>query len=149
MSFCRKAPRSKTKITIGSPTAEQGWPAARGGRTPASKRLGWGLDSPSGVWRGWLGGNRLRRWSAARETADGRGGRNSGELAGRPTNACARERPGVCVEAKVELGLKQRRWLAGRTGELGAAATADAGERRGETPEQSEGGGVAWGVGGA
>jgi hypothetical protein len=27
-----------------------------------------------------------------REAADGRGGRNAGELAGRPTNACARER---------------------------------------------------------
>jgi hypothetical protein len=57
--------------------------------------------------------------------------------------------PGVRVEAKVELGLEQRRWMAGRTGELGAAATADAGERRGEAPEQCEGGGVAWGVGGA
>jgi hypothetical protein len=56
---------------------------------------------------------------------------------------------GVCVEARVELGLEQRRWMAGRTGELGAAATADAGERRGAAPEQCEGGGVAWGVGGA
>jgi hypothetical protein len=55
--------------------------------------------------------------------------------------------PGVRVEAKVELGLKQRRWMVGCTGELGAAA--GAGERRGEAPEQCEGGGVAWGVGGA
>jgi hypothetical protein len=57
--------------------------------------------------------------------------------------------PGVCVEAWVELGLEQRRWMAGRTGELGAAAMADAGERRGAAPEQCEGGGVVWGVGGA
>jgi hypothetical protein len=49
----------------------------------------------------------------------------------------------------VELRLEQRRWMAGRTGELSAAATADAGERRGAAPEQCEGGGVAWGVGGA
>jgi hypothetical protein len=56
---------------------------------------------------------------------------------------------GVRVEARVELALEQRRWMAGRTGELGAAATADAGERRGAAPEQCEGGGVAWGVGGA
>jgi hypothetical protein len=47
----------------------------------------------------------------------------------------------------VELGLEQRRWMAGRTGELGAAA-ADAGEQRGAAPEQCERGGVAWGVGG-
>jgi hypothetical protein len=53
------------------------------------------------------------------------------------------------VEAKVELGLEQRRWLVGRTGELGAAVTAVAGERRGEAPEQCEGRGVVWGVGGA
>jgi hypothetical protein len=39
--------------------------------------------------------------------------------------------PGVRVEARVELGLEQRRWMAVRTGVLGAAATADAGERRG------------------
>jgi hypothetical protein len=98
MSFCRQAPRSKTKIAIKSPAAEQGWPAARGGRTPASKRLGWGLDSPSVDWRGWLGGRRLRRWSAERGAADGRGGRNASELAGRPTNARARERSrGACV----------------------------------------------------
>jgi hypothetical protein len=92
MSFCRKAPRSKTKITIGSSAAEQGWPAATGGRTPASEWLGWGLDSPSGVWRGWLGGKRLWRRSAAWEAAVGRGGRNAGELAVRPANARARER---------------------------------------------------------
>jgi hypothetical protein len=97
MSFCRKVPLSKTKITIGSPTAEQGWPAARGGRTPASEWLGWGLDSPSGVWRGWLGGTRLRRWSEARDAAVGRGGRNAGELAVWPANARARERSrGAC-----------------------------------------------------
>jgi hypothetical protein len=89
-----------------SPAAARGRPAARDGRTPTSKRLGWGLDSPSVDWRGWLGGNRLRRWSAAREAADGRGGRNAGELAGRPTNACAQERSRVRVEAKVELGLE-------------------------------------------
>jgi hypothetical protein len=57
--------------------------------------------------------------------------------------------PGVRVEAKVELGLEQRWWMVGRTGELGAAATAGAGEQCGEVPEQCEGGGVAWGVGGA
>jgi hypothetical protein len=91
MSFCRQALRSKTKIAIKSSAAAQGWPAARGGRTPASKRLGWGLDAPSVVWRGWLGGRRLRRWSAAWGAADGRGDRNAGELAGQPTNACARE----------------------------------------------------------
>jgi hypothetical protein len=93
MSFCKKDPRSKTKITIGSPAAEQGWPAARGGRTPAIKRLGSGLDSPSVDWWGWLGGKRSRRRSVAREAADGRGGRNAGELAVRPANACAREGP--------------------------------------------------------
>jgi hypothetical protein len=76
-----------------SPAAVRGRPAVRDGRTPASKRLGWGLDSPSVDWQGWLGGKRLRRWSAAREAADGRGGRNAGELAGRPTNACAQEGP--------------------------------------------------------
>jgi hypothetical protein len=57
--------------------------------------------------------------------------------------------PGVWVEAKVELGFEQRRWMVGRTGELGEAATAGAGQRRGEAPKQCEGGGVAWGVGGA
>jgi hypothetical protein len=56
---------------------------------------------------------------------------------------------GVRVEERVELRLEQRRWMAGRTGELSVAATADAGERRGAAPEQCEGGGVAWGVGGA
>jgi hypothetical protein len=50
--------------------------------------------------------------------------------------------PGVRVEASVELGLEQRRWMAGRTGELGAAATADTGERRGAALEQCKGGGV-------
>jgi hypothetical protein len=48
----------------------------------------------------------------------------------------------------VELGLEQRHWMAGRTGELGATATADAGERRGAAPEQCERGGVAWSIGG-
>jgi hypothetical protein len=48
----------------------------------------------------------------------------------------------------VELGFERRRWMAGRTGELGAAAAADAGERRGAAPEQCEHGGDAWGVGG-
>jgi hypothetical protein len=97
MAFCRKVPRPKTKITIGSPAAEQGWPAARGGRTPASEWLGWGLDSPSSVRRGWLGGKRLRRRPAAREAAVGRGGRNAGELAVRPANARAQERSrGAC-----------------------------------------------------
>jgi hypothetical protein len=42
----------------------------------------------------------------------------------------------VRVETKVELGLKKRRWMVGRTGELSAVATAGAGERRGEAPEQ-------------
>jgi hypothetical protein len=55
--------------------------------------------------------------------------------------------PGVRVEAKVDLGLEQRRWMAGRTGELGAAATAGAKGRHAAAPEQCEGGGVAWGVG--
>jgi hypothetical protein len=75
-----------------SPAVAQGRPAARDGRTPASKRLGWGLDSPSRDWRGWLGGKRLRRRSAAREAAVGRGGRNAGVQASRPANARARER---------------------------------------------------------
>jgi hypothetical protein len=56
--------------------------------------------------------------------------------------------PGVRAKVRVALGLEQRRWMAGRTGELGAAATADAGERRGAALEQCERGGVAWGVGG-
>jgi hypothetical protein len=75
-----------------SPAAARGRPAARDDWTPASKRLGWGLDSPSVDWRGWLGGKRLRRRSATREAAVGRGGRNAGELAVRPANARARER---------------------------------------------------------
>jgi hypothetical protein len=74
MSFCSKAPRSKTKITIGSPAAEQGWPAARDGRTPASERLGWGFELTLGHLVGLVqpeaapatvgsegGGGRLRR----------------------------------------------------------------------------------------
>jgi hypothetical protein len=93
MSFCRKDPRSKTKITIGSPEVEQGWPAARGGRTPASERLGWGLDSPSVAWCGQFGGKHLRRRSAAREAAVGRGDRNAGEQVSRPAKARAREGP--------------------------------------------------------
>jgi hypothetical protein len=93
MSFCSKAPRSKTKITIESPEAEQGWPAARDGRTPASERLGWGLDSPSVTWWGRFGRKRLRRRSAAREVAVGRGGRNVGEQVGWPVNTRAWEGP--------------------------------------------------------
>jgi hypothetical protein len=93
MSFCRKTPRSKTKITIGSPAAEQGWPAVRGGRSPASEQLGWGLDSPLVAWCGRLGGKQLRRRSAAREAAVGRGGCNAGEQASRPAKARAREGP--------------------------------------------------------
>jgi hypothetical protein len=92
----QKGPRSKTKITIGSPVAEQGWPAARGGRNPASERPGWGLDSPSVAWCDRFGGKSPRRRSAAREAVDGRGGRNAGELAVRPANACAREGPRGC-----------------------------------------------------
>jgi hypothetical protein len=57
--------------------------------------------------------------------------------------------PGVHVEAIVALELEWGRRTKGRTGELGAVATADAGERRSEAPEQCEGGGVVWGVGGA
>jgi hypothetical protein len=45
--------------------AARGRPAARDGRAPASKRLGWGLESPSGDWRGWFGGKRLWGRSAA------------------------------------------------------------------------------------
>jgi hypothetical protein len=70
--------------------AVRGRPAARDGWAPASKRLGWGLDSPSGDWRGWLGEKRLRQRSAAREAAVGRGDRNAGEQAGRPANARVR-----------------------------------------------------------
>jgi hypothetical protein len=72
---------------------EQGWPAARGGRTPASERLGWGLDLPSVAWCGWFGGKQLWRLSAAREVAVDRGGPNAGEQASRPVNARAREGP--------------------------------------------------------
>jgi hypothetical protein len=53
----------------------------------------------------------------------------------------------VQVDAKVGLGLEQRRWMVGRTGELNAATTAGAEERRGAAPEQCEGGGGAWGIG--
>jgi hypothetical protein len=67
---------------------------------------------------------------------------------GRPMRVCGSV-PGVRVEAKVELGLEQRQWMVGCTDELGEAATAGSGERRGEAPEQCEGGGIAWGVGGA
>jgi hypothetical protein len=56
---------------------------------------------------------------------------------------------GVQVDARVELGLEQRRWMVGRTSELHAAATAGVEEQRGAAPEQCEGGGVAWGIGGA
>jgi hypothetical protein len=91
MSFYSKAPRSKTEITIRSPAAEQGWPAARDGRTLASELLGWGLNSPSVTWWGWFGRKRLRQRSAAREAAVGRGGRNAVEPASRPANARARE----------------------------------------------------------
>jgi hypothetical protein len=90
MSFCRKAPRSKTEITIGSPAAEQGWPVARGGWTPASERLEWDLDSPSVAWWGCFGGKQLRRQPAAREAAVGH---NAGEQASRPAKARAREGP--------------------------------------------------------
>jgi hypothetical protein len=66
---------------------------ARKGRTPASERLGWDLDSPSVDWWGRFGRKRLRRRSAAREAAVGRGGRNAGEQAGRLANARTREGP--------------------------------------------------------
>jgi hypothetical protein len=93
MSCCSKPPRSKTGITIGTPEAEQGWPAARDGRTPASERLGWGLNSPSVAWCGRFGGKQLRRRSAGREAAVGHGGRNASEEASQPANARAREGP--------------------------------------------------------
>jgi hypothetical protein len=93
MSFCSKAPRKKNEITIGSPSVEQGWPAATDGRTPASEWLGWGLNSPSVTWWGRFGMKQLRRRSAAWEAAVGRVGRNAGEQAGRQINARAREGP--------------------------------------------------------
>jgi hypothetical protein len=93
MSFCSKAPRSKTRIAIRSSAAEQCWPAVREGRTPVSERLGWGLDSPSVDWWGRLGRKLLRRRSAARRAAVGRCGRNAGEQAVRPANGRAREGP--------------------------------------------------------
>jgi hypothetical protein len=86
--------------------------AARDGRAPASKRLGWGLDSPSGDWRGWLGGKRLRRRSAVREAAVDRGGRNAGEQESRPANARARECPrgagGGFRDARTRVGAMNR-----------------------------------------
>jgi hypothetical protein len=54
---------------------------------------------------------------------------------------------GGAGDANAELGLEQRRWMVGCTGELGAAATAGAGKRRGAAPEQMRGRGSAWGVG--
>jgi hypothetical protein len=39
-------------------------------------------------------------------------------------------------DAKAELGLEQRRWMVGCTGEHDAAATAGAEERRGAAPEK-------------
>jgi hypothetical protein len=74
---------------------EQGQPAAREDRTPASERPGWGLDSPSVDWWGRLRQKRLWRRSAARRAAVGHHGRNAGEQAGRPANARAREVPRV------------------------------------------------------
>jgi hypothetical protein len=53
----------------------------------------------------------------------------------------------VRVESSKALELEQGRWTAGRTGELYAAATADAEERRGAAPEQMRGRRGAWGVG--
>jgi hypothetical protein len=93
LDFYTQAPGKIPIFAERSPAAARGRPAARDDRTPASKRLGWGLDSPSGDWRGWLGGKRLRRRSAVREAAIGRGGRNAGELVVRPANARAREGP--------------------------------------------------------
>jgi hypothetical protein len=120
---------------------------ARDDRTPASKQLGWGLDSPSGDWLGWLGGIRFRRRSAAREAAIGRGGRNAGELVVRPANARAQEGPRGAGDAKAELGLERRWWMVGCTGELGAAATAGAEERCSAATKQMRGRRSAWGVG--
>jgi hypothetical protein len=145
LGFYTQAPGKIPIFTERSPAAAWGRPAARDDRTPVNKRLGWGLDSPSVDWRGWLGGKRLRRRSATREAADGRSGRNAGELAGRPANACAWEGPrgsGGCYG-----GAWARAEAVGCTGELGAAAMADAEERCGAAPEQCEGGGGAWGVG--
>jgi hypothetical protein len=65
---------------------------------------------------------------------------------GRPMRVHGRVQ-GVRMDAKVGLGLEQRRWMVGCTGELGAAATAGAKEQRGAAPKQCEGGGGAWGVG--
>jgi hypothetical protein len=57
--------------------------------------------------------------------------------------------PGVRVDAKVELGLEQRRWMVVCTSEVGAAATAGAEGRRGAAPEQMRGRGVRGVSGGA
>jgi hypothetical protein len=65
---------------------------------------------------------------------------------GRPMRVHERVQGGA-GDAKVELGLEQRRWMVGCTGKLGAAATAGAEERRGAAPEQCEGGGGVWAVG--
>jgi hypothetical protein len=70
----------------------------------------------------------------ARRAAVGRGGRNSGEQAGRPANARAQEGLGVRVEAKVALEFEEGRWTVGRTGELRPAATAGAAGRLGAAP---------------
>jgi hypothetical protein len=149
MSFCSKAPQSKTEITIGSPAAEQGWPVARGGRTLASGRLGWGLNSPSIAWCGRFSRKRLRRRSATREIAVSRGGRNSVEQAGRLANARAQEGPRVRVEATTMLKLEQGRWP------VGAPACSDRQRRRARRcgselrPSKCEAGGVRGASGGS
>jgi hypothetical protein len=53
---------------------------------------------------------------------------------------------GGAGDAKVELGLEQRRWMVGCTGKLGAAATAGTKERRGAALEQMRGRRSAWGI---
>jgi hypothetical protein len=126
--------------------------AASGERWPYSGEqaamVGFGLTLSRLAWLAWResapamvvgegGGRRLRRPQCRRA------GGSSDQC------VCTGAFQRVRVEAKVELGLEQRRWLVGRTGELGAAVTAVAGERRGEAPEQCEGRGVVWGVGGA
>jgi hypothetical protein len=130
MSFCSKALRSKTEITIRSPAAEQGWPAARDGQAPACERLGWGFNSPSVTWWGWFGRKRLWWRSAAREAAVGCDSRNDGEQAGRPANAHAREGPrgasgGHCDAwtraGAADSGAHQRAPTGGNGGRGGAA----------------------------
>jgi protein involved in temperature-dependent protein secretion len=54
---------------------------------------------------------------------------------------------GVWVEASTALELEQGRRTVGHTGELCAAVTADAEERRGAAPEQMRGRRGAWGIG--